>query len=150
MEYYSLFLKAHSGWRYVVLTTLVIAILSSLAGWLGKKNYSPGNRKINLFALISAHIQFLLGLILYFMSPLAKAGDMSVAMKDSNLRYWTVEHTVMMLIAIALITIGHSKSKKLLDNVAKHRTVAIFYSIALIIIFVAITMIGDREAWQIR
>lgn len=150
MEYYSLLLKAHSGWRYVVLITLVIAILSSFAGWFGKKNYSPGNRKINLFALISAHIQFLLGLILYFMSPLAKAGDMSVAMKDSTLRYWTVEHTVMMLIAIALITIGHSKSKKILDSVSKHRTVAIFYSIALIIIFVAITMIGDREAWQIR
>ncbi|MBC8053574.1 MAG: cytochrome B [Sphingobacteriaceae bacterium] len=142
MESYSLLLQAHSGWRYVVMLTLVLAILMSIAGWLGNKPYTPGNRKINLFALISAHIQFLLGLILYFISPLVKAGDMAIAMKSDALRYWTVEHTTMMLIAIALITIGHSKSKRLIDSVAKHRTVAIFYTLAFIIIIAAIALSG--------
>ena len=148
MEYYSLLLKAHSGWRYVVLLTLILAIVTSFAGWFGKKHYTPGNRKINLFALIGAHIQFLLGLILFFISPYVKAGEMSVAMKDATLRYWTVEHTSMMLIAIVLITIGHSKSKKLLDGVARHRIAAIFYTLALIIIIAAVTMINDRPAWR--
>ena len=148
MEYYSLLLKAHSGWRYVVLFTLVLAILTSFAGWFGKKPFSPGNRKINLFALISAHIQFLLGLVMFFISPNVKAGQMSVAMKDAILRYWTVEHTSMMLIAIVFITVGHSKSKKLIDSVAKHRTIAIFYTLALIIIIAAVSMISDRPAWR--
>ena len=142
MDPYALLLKSHSGWRYVVMLTLVLAILSSFAGWFGKKNFSPGNKKINLFALISAHIQFVLGLILYFLSPFVKAGEMSVAMKDDSLRYWTVEHTTMMLIAIVLITVGYSKSKRILDSAAKHKTVAIFYTLAFIIIITAIVLSG--------
>jgi hypothetical protein len=139
-DLYSIILQAHSGLRYLVMLTLILAILQSFAGWFGNKDFTPGNKKINLFALISAHIQFVLGLVLYFLSPFVKAGDMAVAMKDDNLRYWTVEHIAMMLIAIALITVGYSKSKRILNDVSKHRTVAIFYTSALILIIVAIVL----------
>ena len=139
---YKIIFEAHSGFRYLVMLTLVGAILLAFAGFFGKKTYTPGNKRINLITLITAHIQFLLGLVLYFLSPLVNTGDMGTAMKDDTLRYWTVEHAVMMLIAIALITVGHSKSKRLLDDLAKHRTIAIFYTLALVIIIVAITMSG--------
>lgn len=148
MEYYSLLLRAHSGWRYVVLLTLVLAILMSFAGWFGKKGFSSANRKVNLFALISAHIQFVLGLILYFISQNVQFDNMGATMKNDIARYWTVEHTTIMLIAIGLITVGHSKSKRQLSDIAKHRTVAIFYTIAILIIFAAIMMINDRPAWR--
>ncbi|MEJ6980966.1 cytochrome B [Pedobacter sp. P351] len=139
---YQFILEAHSGLRYVVMLLLIGAILLSLAGWFGKKPFTPGNKRINLFTLISAHIQFVLGLVLYFISPYVKTGDMGSAMKDDTLRYWTVEHIIMMLIAVALITVGYSKSKKLLNDIAKHKTVAVFYSIAFIIIIVAIVLSG--------
>ena len=139
---YKIIFEAHSGFRYLVMLTLVGAILLAFAGFFGKKPYTRGNKRINLITLITAHIQFLLGLVLYFLSPLVNTGDMGTAMKDDTLRYWTVEHAVMMLIAIALITVGHSKSKRLLDDLAKHRTIAIFYTLALVIIIVAITMSG--------
>lgn len=60
-------------------------------------------------------------------------------MKDSTTRYFTVEHWVMMLIAIVLITVGYSKSKTKLTSEGKHKTVAIFYVIAFLVILVAIT-----------
>lgn len=142
MDLYALLLKSHSGWRYVVMLTLVIAILSSFAGWFGRKDFSSGNKKINLFALIAAHLQFVFGLVLYFFSPFVKANDMAVAMKDDSLRYWTVEHITAMLIAVALVTIGHSKSKRLSDSVAKHKTVAIFYTLAFAIIIITIVLSG--------
>ena len=135
---YNLLLHAHSGFRYVVGILLIIAIIVAFAGWFGKSNYSEGNRKLNLFTLISAHIQLLLGLVLYFVSPFVKFG--ADTMKDDTLRYWTVEHITMMIIAIVLITIGHSKSKKALTGEAKHKTIAVFYTIALIIIVLAIAM----------
>lgn len=139
---YSFLLEAHSGLRYVVMLLLIVAIILSLAGWFGNKTFTAGNKRVNLFTLISTHIQFVLGLILYFVSPYVKTGDMGTAMKDATLRYWTVEHILMMLIAVVLITVGYSKSKKLLSDVAKHKTVAIFYSLAFIIVIVAIILSG--------
>lgn len=132
----------HSGWRYVVLVLVILAIISAVSGWLGKNNYTPANRKLNLFTLIAFHIQALIGLVLYFVSPKVRLDDMASAMKDSMSRYWTVEHILMMIIAAVLITVGHSKSKKISESYQKHKTIAIFYSIAVIIVIVAIQMSG--------
>lgn len=132
----------HSGFRYIVLILILFALIQSFTGWLGKKNYTEGNRKLNLFAMISAHIQFLLGLVLYFVSPFVKFDDMRSAMKDDTLRYWTVEHAAMMLIAVVFITIGHSRSKKITAGPDKHRIIAIFYGIGAIIVITAILQSG--------
>jgi uncharacterized membrane protein SirB2 len=136
MNAYSFFKYFHSGFRYIVVILVLLAIIRAFADWLGKKPYSEGNRKLNLFAMISAHTQFLLGIILYFLSPFVQFN--STTMKTPDTRYWTVEHLTMMLFAIVLITIGHSKSKKTILPEGKHRAIAIFYTLAFIIVVVAI------------
>ncbi len=136
MNAYSFIKGLHSGFRYVVFILLVLAIIQALVGWLGKKPYTDVNRRVNLFTLISAHTQLLIGIILFFVSPLVQFN--SNTMKDPVSRYFTVEHWVMMVIAIALITIGYSKSKKLVMPESKHQTVFIFYTIAIFIIIGAI------------
>lgn len=139
MTAYSFLQHLHSGFRYIVLALILAAIIGSLIGWLGKKPYTNGNRKLNLFALISAHTQLLIGIVLYFISPLVQFN--SDTMKNNVSRYFTVEHWVMMVIAIVLITIGHSKSKKAATPEGKHKVVAIFYIIALLLILVGIILI---------
>ena len=139
---YTFLLKFHSGLRYIVLLLLVLALIQALAGWFGNKTYTEGNRKLNLFAMISAHVQLLTGLILYFYSPFVKYNEMAVAMKDASLRYWTVEHLSMMIFALVLITVGHARAKKAAEAAAKHRTVAIFYGLALVVILAAIMQSG--------
>jgi cytochrome bd-type quinol oxidase subunit 2 len=136
MSIYEIFRDIHSWFRYVVFILVLLAIVRSLVGWLGKKTYTEGNRKINLFAMISADMQLLFGIVLYFLSPLVQFN--SGTMKDNTLRYFTVEHWVMMLIAIALIHIGHSRSKKATTSENKHKSIAIFYIIALLVIIGAI------------
>ena len=133
---YEILKSAHSGWRYLVLALLVFAVIQALSGWFGKKTYTEGNRKLNVFTLISAHIQLVFGVILYFLSPLTK-GPMSEAVY----RHWKVEHISMMIIAIVLITIGNAKSKKVTDSVAKHKNIAVFFGIALVLLVVGIFMI---------
>lgn len=125
---YQILKSAHSGWRYLVLILLVVAIIQALAGWLGKKPYTEGNRKINLFTLIFVHTQILIGLVLYFMSPLVEAG----------IRYWKMEHIAMMIFAAILVTVGNARSKRGDDPVAKHKAVALYFGLALIIIVAAI------------
>jgi hypothetical protein len=128
--------SAHSGWRYVVFLLLIIAVVKALSGWFGNKSYTEGDRKLNVFTLISAHIQLLIGLVLYFSEgwyKLSSAGAPAV-------RYFKMEHITMMVVAIILITIGNSKSKKLTEAVAKHRIISVFFGMALILIIVSILL----------
>lgn len=136
MNTYTIFKYLHSGLRFVVVILLLAAIITALAGWFGKKTYTNGNRKLNLFAMISAHTQLLVGLVLYFISPFVQFT--SSTMKDATTRYWTVEHISMMIFAIVLITIGYSRSKKAQVPEAKHRTIAIFYILAVVVVVAAL------------
>ena len=138
MTLYSFLLHLHSGLRYIVLLLALVAIIRAWADLLGNKAYSEGNRKLNLFAMISVHTQLLVGLVLYFVSPFVKFG--SDTMKDAVTRYWTVEHLTGMIIAIAIITVGHARSKRGVTPAAKHKAIAIFYTLALVIIVVTIIL----------
>src|SRR5687768_6069989 len=120
---YKILLGLHSGVRYIVIILFALALIMALVGLFGKKPYTATNRKVNLFAMISAHIQLLTGLVLYFYSPNVMLSNMGAAMKDAGLRYWTVEHLVMMIFAVILITVGHSRSKKAIDAFNKHRAI---------------------------
>ena len=138
MTLYSFLLHLHSGLRYIVLLLVLVAIIRAWADWLGHKAYSEGNRKLNLFAMISVHTQLLVGLVLYFVSPFVRFG--SDTMKDATTRYWTVEHLTGMIVAIVLITIGHAHSKRGATPDAKHKSIAIFYTSALLIIAAVIIL----------
>lgn len=129
-------LHAHSGLRWIVLILLIWALFKSVTGWLGKKDYQKGDRLSALLALIFNHIQLLIGLVLYFISP--RVSFESGVMGNSVLRFYTVEHISMMIIAIALITVGFSTAKRMSDAVAKHKRVAITYGIGLLIILASI------------
>lgn len=139
---YNFLLGLHSGLRYIVLLLLAVAIILSVSALFGKKDYTQTNRKVNLFAMIATHTQLLAGLILYFVSPFVQYGNMGEAMKNTLSRYWTVEHAVMMLFAVVLITVGHSRSKKSVDAVNKHRAIALYYGLAILVIVIAIYQSG--------
>lgn len=137
---YNLLVHTHALLRYIILFFILVAIVKSVRGWACKKAFTPGDKKAALFTLIFSHIQLIAGLILYFISPLVETGltDMSAAMKNKALRFWSVEHILMMVIAIVLITVGYSLSKKASSDSAKHKRIAVFFIFALVLIFIAI------------
>jgi hypothetical protein len=137
---YTGLLHTHSFLRYFVLILLIVVIVQSLLGWLSKKPYGSLDNRLGLFLFIFTHIQLLVGLILYFVSPFVQFSG--AAMKDASTRYWLVEHSSMMLIAIVLITMARVTSKKMTDNTAKHKRMFIFNALALLIILAAIAMSG--------
>ena len=124
--------KFHSGWAYLALLLLIIAVANAAIGLFSKKEFKPLDRKISLFGMLSIHIQLLVGLILYFVSPLglASLGEMA----DKNLRLTSLEHPLINLIAIAIITIGWSKHKKALESNGKFKSITVFYGIGLFLI----------------
>ncbi|OCB77311.1 hypothetical protein [Flavobacterium crassostreae] len=129
---YQFIQQFHSGWAYLALIMLVIAVINALIGFFSKKEFTPKDRKIAIFALIGTHTQLLLGLILYFVSPLgfSALGNMT----DKALRLTSLEHPLTNIIAITLITIAWSKHKKLTSSHAKFKIFAIFYTLGLLLI----------------
>jgi len=126
----------HSYWAYLVLAILIFAVINAVIGLMSKKQFTDKDLRIALFTLIVSHIQLLIGLSWYFMSPWYSALKASGAevMKDKGARLIAVEHPITMILAIALITIGWSKHKKKTSDAAKFKIVAIFYGIALLLI----------------
>lgn len=137
--FYDFLIKSHSGLRWIILILLLASIVLAFGGRSNGKPFA-NNKKVYMFTMISVHIQLLIGLILYFISPVVKMAlsNFGAAMKISPLRFAALEHLVMMLIAVALITIGYSKSKKAADDSKKHKAIFLFYTIALIVILASI------------
>lgn len=142
MDTYKIILEAHSGIAYVALITIAIAVINSLIGISAKNEFKPKDRRIALFALIATHIQFVFGLILYFVSPngLAKIKAVGMGGMSAYDRLLAVEHPFVNLTAIVLITIGWSSHKKA-DESKKFKKIAIFYALGLILLL-------SRIPWQ--
>ncbi len=137
----------HSYWAYMVILVVFLATINALIGVFTKKPYGAKDFRISLFALICTHLQLLIGLILFFVSPkivwFSENVDMGLIMKNSTMRMYNVEHPLLMIIAIALITIGYSKHKKKLSSAPKFKTLAIFYTLA----FAAILAMIPWSIW---
>ena len=127
---------AHSGLRWVVLLLLVIATFKALLKWRSNAPFTDGDRKLNLFTMISAHVQLILGLSLFFMSE--KVSLNADTMKNAMTRFFTAEHSVMMFLAIVLITIGYTRSKKAIEDSQKFRAAFTYFLIALIVLLAGI------------
>lgn len=125
----------HSGLRWIALLLLVIAIFNALSS-RGKNSYEKKDKMINLFAMIMLHTQLLIGLILYFISPKVQFSE--GWMKNGMLRFFGMEHTLMMVAAIVIITIGRKKAEGLTDPAQKHGKIILWYTIGLIVVLAGI------------
>lgn len=126
---------AHSGLRWLALALLLFAIVNAILK-LKSGKYEKGDKMLNLFAMVLLHIQILIGTILSFVT-----GKISYAegwMKNPQYRFFGLEHILLMVIAVTLITIGRKKAEKAIDPAKKHKTILIWYVIVLVIIFFAI------------
>ncbi|WP_299824763.1 hypothetical protein [uncultured Pontibacter sp.] len=132
----------HSYLAYLVLLGLLVSIIMALAGWFGNKPFTDKDRKAGLFGLIPTHLQWVVGLILYFVSPLGLENFSGAGMKDSVSRLYFLEHPLMMIIAVVLITIGYAKVKRQVQSGNGFKTIAILYGIALILILARIPWIS--------
>ncbi len=130
-------LDLHSYWAYAVLVLLLIGIINAFSGLSSKRVFTPKDRQISMLGLIFSHVQFVLGLVLLFVSPLfeaAKSAGMGELMKNAELRKMVVEHPTVNLIAIVFITIGWSRHKRIEESGKKFKSIGVFYLIGLVLL----------------
>lgn len=141
---YSTILILHNIIRWGVLLGGLYAITKSALGLIHKREYTSKENLAHTLFVAFCHTQLLLGVILYMISPnvdAALANGFGAAMKDSYSRLIVLEHITINAIAIALIQVGRTLSKKATDAVTKHKKSLIFFSIGLVLIL-------SRIPWQ--
>jgi hypothetical protein len=137
---YSGVLAFHSLLRWAVLVTMLLSIVMAFAGWFGKKPFGKSDAKLRTITSSVAHLQLLIGVWLYFISPAMAyfRENFKTAVHEKQLRFFGLEHNIMMVIAIVLLTIGSAASKRKKTDKGKFMTIAIWYTIALLIILSSI------------
>lgn len=143
-------LATHNALRWVFVVFILISLIQSYSGWFGNKNYTKSANLFKTLTVSTIHLQLVVGLILYFVSPLVSGflDDMGASMKNKELRFFGLEHALLMLIAVVFVTIGSAKSKRQANDTAKYKTVAIWFTIALILILVAVPSEFSPMNWR--
>jgi hypothetical protein len=137
---YFTILLLHSWVRWLVLISLLVAIFRAYQGWLGNRLFTAFDNTLRITTTTIAHVQLLLGIILYIISPVVRyfLQYFKTAVHQREIRFFGMEHITMMLIAIVLLTIGSVRTKKQRTSRQQFKTMAIWFSIALLIIFLSI------------
>ena len=136
MSAYSILLTIHSDWRWLVLLSAVFAVAVAAAGLARQLPFTPVARWASLGFIAAMDVQLLLGIVLYFISPIMQVArmDMAAAMKQHDLRFFAVEHVTLMLLAVILAHVGSFRVKRALTDVGRYRNMLGWYIGSLVLI----------------
>ena len=137
---YPTLVALHSWMRWLVLISLLFAIYRAYRGWLGSKSFTRFDNTVRHVSVTILHLQFLIGLWLYFISPLTDyfLHHFKDAMHERQARFFGLEHITVMLIAIVVTTIGSAKAKRKRSDKQKFKTMAIWFTIGLLLVLSSI------------
>ncbi|HEV7381778.1 MAG TPA: hypothetical protein VGN64_18405 [Dyadobacter sp.] len=133
---YPVLLASHSLIRWLVLMSLVAATVHVWRSWKSGKKFTRSDDAIRHWTATFAHIQMTIGLILYFQSPVTAyfRENFGVAIHEREVRFFGLEHSLMMLTAVVILNVGSSLSKRRTSDQQKFKTLAVYFTIALVII----------------
>ena len=137
---YTGLLHGHSMLRWAVIALLAVATLHALVGWLANRDYERVSRVLAITTLIVVNLEFLIGFGLYLLSPVTSAAfaDFEAAMQDRQLRFFTLEHPIAMVLAVVFAHLGSLYAKNGPTDRIRHRRTAIFFGLALVAVLAAI------------
>ena len=137
-SYQVIFNGIHNIFRYFVLLSVLIVVIQSLMGMQGKKEFTPGNRKMALFMQIFCDMQLLIGFAVYYFGGHLQSIQAGTATASHYSRFYTIEHPLSMLIGIVLVHLGYAVAKKNMDSDRKFKRL-FWYSFIALFLFVAQT-----------
>lgn len=137
---YQTLLVCHNFMRWLVLASLLFAIYKAYRGYALKRPFTATDNLLRHSTATIAHVQLVLGMLLYFNSTLIKYfwANYRSAVHDIEFSFFGIFHIAFMFIAVVLITIGSALAKRKSTDSDKFKTMLIWFSFALLIIFMAI------------
>lgn len=144
--FYYMLLCLHSWLRWAVLGSLLFAVYIGVRGAQKKMRFSDTHKNIRLAALVACFAQFFLGLWLYSGSPITEMfwANTKEAIADKVMRFWSIEHVAIIVLALAVISFGYYKSHQTKSERKKFTLMAMYYGIGLLIILAAIPWLASN------
>jgi hypothetical protein len=133
---YELTLSLHNVLRWLVLAAAVVAVLRSLGGWRGAQPWTPASTGAGRVFVILMDVQLLVGILLYgALSPVTKAAfaDFGAAMGERELRFFAVEHVLLMVLAVVAAHLGKVMSARAPNDAGRWRRATLWYALSLIL-----------------
>jgi len=133
---YALTLSVHNFVRWLVLAAAIYAVLRSMGGWRGAQPWTASSAGTGRVFVILMDVQFLLGVLLYAMlSPITKAAfaDFGAAMAQRELRFFAVEHLLLMVLAVAAAHMGKALAPRAATDALRWRRATLWYGLSLIL-----------------
>lgn len=139
---YTVLLLTHSWWRWVALVVTLVVMVRVLRG--GVEPWGATDKRWMRILVSVVDVQFLIGLALLFLSPTTQAAfaSMGTAMKDPTLRFFTVEHTTAMLLALVSIHVGSARARKAVTGATARKRALMHVSLAVLLVLAAIPWPG--------
>lgn len=137
---YQAFTFYHSTVRWLVLASLIYAIFRAYRGYRFNAVFSKTDNAIRHWTATIAHIQLMLGLVLYFQSPLIKYffANFRETVWKLDFSFFGLFHSLMMFLAVVILTIGSALAKRKANDSDKFKTMLLWFSLSLLLIFIAI------------
>ena len=137
---YPILLAIHSSLRWLVLASLLYALYRAYRGWFAHKPFTRLDNTVRHTTATIAHIQLVIGIWLYFVSPVSRyfLNNFTAAVHERQTRFFGMEHSTMMLVAIIVITLGSALAKRKPTDQAKFKTIALWFTVALLVILSSI------------
>ncbi len=137
---YFTLLAIHSLLRWLVLISLVLVPIIGYTGWLTGRSFTKRDNLLRLVATTVCHIQAVVGITLYFVSPVIDyfLHNYGTAVHMRQIRFFGMEHSLMMLVAVVLVTIGSAKAKRKTADKDKFKTLAVWFTIGLVVVLLNI------------
>ena len=138
---YPIFLTLHSIVRWLIILAALLAIIRAVNGLSYKRGWTGMDNRVSLWFTSLMDIQLLMGIILYFfLSPITMSAlqNFAGAMGNTSVRFFAMEHAVVMLIAVIIAHVGRSMVKNAGSPAAKHRRTAIWIGVAILLVLLSI------------
>ena len=133
-------LTAHSLNRWFVIVLLLIALGRGIAGWSRGREWAGGDDLTARLLIIVLDVQLLLGVALYAVSPIVRAGwsDLGATMGNRVLQFWTVEHAPTMILAIVIVHVGRIIARRADNDRRRFRVSTLTVGVATLLILAGI------------
>ncbi len=138
MHFYTLLL--HSYTRWAVLASLLFALYRGVSGWRSGRVFGKTDDRARVLAVTFSHLQFVIGFVLYFVSPVVDAFWSGAAARNASfeISFFGIIHLGLMTTAIGVLSVGSSLVKRTPTDHKKFSTLVLYFSIALVIILLAV------------